>query len=78
MVILDFYNMLPLSPQTTLPMTSIIGTKKKLTKQKKHQKNILIFILKTINSKQKACLNNLGFKINLLTFQRTKPQLQKL
>jgi hypothetical protein len=38
MVILDFYNMLPLSPQTTLPMTSIIGTKKKTNKTKKTSK----------------------------------------
>jgi len=39
---------------------------------KKNIKNALIFILKTANSKQKACLNNLGFKINILTFQGTK------
>jgi hypothetical protein len=62
--------MLPLFPLTTLSMMSIIGTKK-------HKTYALIFILKIANSKQKACLNNLGFKIHLSPFHGTKTKTPK-
>jgi hypothetical protein len=36
--------------------------------KKKHQKQSLIFISKTSNLKQKACLTNMGFENDILTF----------
>jgi hypothetical protein len=49
-------------------MTNIIETKETNNNDKNIKKHALVFISKTANLKQNACLTNLGFEIDILTF----------
>jgi hypothetical protein len=58
-------------------MMSIFGIKKQVNKNKTKQ-NGLILNLKNYQLKTKGMLEQSGFKIHLLSFEGTKPQLQNL